>query len=105
MHVIGNPVTIDLRKGVKMLRSAILGLLNGQSVDFVDVMMYVASCFIIIFLVLPLHEYAHARMALKLGDHTAEYVGRVTLNPLGECRSTRRTVYFTVRIRWAKPVR
>lgn len=104
MHVIGNPVTIDLRKGVKMLRSAILGLLNGQSVDFVDVMMYVASCFIIIFLVLPLHEYAHARMALKLGDHTAEYVGRVTLNPLASVDPLGALCILLFGFGWAKPV-
>lgn len=87
-----------------MLRDAIWGLLNGQSVDFIDVMMYVASCIIVILLVLPLHEYAHARMALKLGDHTAEYVGRVTFNPLASVDPLGALCILLFGFGWAKPV-
>ena len=31
---------------------------------------------------LPFHEFAHAWTANKLGDPTARYQGRLTLNPL-----------------------
>lgn len=37
---------------------------------------------IIIFLVIPIHEFAHAWSADKMGDNTARYQGRLTLNPL-----------------------
>lgn len=37
--------------------------------------------FFIIFL-LPVHEFAHAYVATKLGDPTAKNMGRLTLNPL-----------------------
>ena len=36
----------------------------------------------IIILVLSVHEYAHGLVAKKLGDPTAESLGRLTLNPL-----------------------
>ncbi len=36
----------------------------------------------VIFCVLPIHEFAHAFMAHKLGDDTARLSGRMTTNPL-----------------------
>ena len=37
----------------------------------------------VLFLVcMPSHEFAHAYAAYKLGDNTAKYQGRLTLNPL-----------------------
>ena len=37
---------------------------------------------IIFFLAVVIHEYAHAATAYWLGDRTAKYAGRLTLNPL-----------------------
>ncbi len=36
----------------------------------------------VIFCVLPIHEFAHAFVAHKLGDDTARLKGRMTMNPL-----------------------
>ncbi|MFQ6043872.1 MAG: site-2 protease family protein, partial [Candidatus Poribacteria bacterium] len=36
---------------------------------------------IIIIILLTFHEYGHARIANLFGDRTAEYAGRMTLNP------------------------
>lgn len=36
---------------------------------------------VIIIVLLTFHEYAHARIANLFGDRTAEYAGRMTLNP------------------------
>jgi len=36
----------------------------------------------IILVSLSAHEFAHGYIARRLGDHTAEYAGRLTLNPL-----------------------
>ena len=37
---------------------------------------------IVIFMCIPIHEYAHAWAATKLGDDTPRYQGRLSLNPL-----------------------
>ncbi len=52
---------------------------NGLSTDLI-----VNMCVrvFIIFCVLPIHEFAHAYTAHKLGDDTARLSGRMTLNPL-----------------------
>ena len=34
-----------------------------------------------LFMALTFHEFAHGWVARKLGDKTAEYQGRLTLNP------------------------
>ncbi len=36
---------------------------------------------LVLFTAFPVHEYAHTWAADKLGDHTAKYQGRLTLNP------------------------
>ena len=42
------------------------------------------SVFYILVLIMSvvIHEVAHGYAALRYGDHTAEYQGRLTLNPL-----------------------
>lgn len=45
-----------------------------------DPMLFIAS-FVIVILSISIHEFAHAWSALKLGDRTAYFQGRVTLNP------------------------
>lgn len=47
-----------------------------------DVIIRLLVSLFIIFAILPLHEYAHGYVAYKLGDNTAKYSGRLTLNPL-----------------------
>ena len=53
---------------------------------------------------LSLHEFAHAYMALRQGDSTSKYAGRLTLNPLS--RSDARGTLFLLfaGFGWAKPV-
>lgn len=54
--------------------------LNAGSVQ--EVLIGILSMLVIIFAVLPLHEFAHGWVAYKLGDSTAKYNGRLTLNPV-----------------------
>jgi len=59
---------------------------------------------IIILGVLPIHEYAHARMAYKLGDDTAKQMGRLTLNPLAHIDWIGAGLIILFGFGWAKPV-
>lgn len=59
----------------------------------------------IILLSLTVHEYAHAAMANALGDPTARWQGRLTLNPLAHLDVFGTlTLILTQRFGWAKPV-
>lgn len=58
----------------------------------------------IILCILPVHEYAHAWAANKLGDNTAERCGRLTLNPLAHIDWVGAAAIFLVGFGWAKPV-
>ena len=42
----------------------------------------VVAAAIIILVAFPVHEFAHAFAAYRLGDNTARYQGRLTLNPI-----------------------
>ncbi|MBQ7187694.1 MAG: site-2 protease family protein [Ruminococcus sp.] len=59
---------------------------------------------IIIFLVIPIHEYAHAWAATKLGDNTPQYQGRLTLNPLAHVDPIGAICIFFTGFGWGKPV-
>ncbi|MBD3307147.1 site-2 protease family protein [candidate division KSB3 bacterium] len=53
---------------------------------------------------LTLHEFAHARIALRFGDPTALQAGRVTLNPLRHLDPLGTILLLLVGFGWAKPV-
>ena len=53
---------------------------------------------------LTVHEYAHGWVADKLGDPTARYAGRLTLNPLSHLDPLGTIMLFLVHFGWAKPV-
>ena len=50
------------------------------------------------------HELAHAWAALKLGDDTAERMGRITLNPIAHLDPIGTIALILVGFGWAKPV-
>lgn len=50
------------------------------------------------------HEYAHGYAALKLGDPTAKYAGRLTLNPLAHVDPIGLLCMVIFRFGWAKGV-
>lgn len=59
---------------------------------------------LIIFMVLPIHEYAHAFAARKLGDRTAENMGRLSLNPITHIDPIGAICLLLTGFGWAKPV-
>ncbi|MGI6248584.1 MAG: site-2 protease family protein [Acutalibacteraceae bacterium] len=58
----------------------------------------------VIFCVLPIHEYAHALVATKLGDQTARLSGRLTLNPLAHIDPIGALMILLAGFGYAKPV-
>lgn len=65
---------------------------------------YVASICYIIFCSTPLHEYAHARVAVALGDDTPILRGRVTLNPMAHVSPMGALLMLLCGFGYAKPV-
>ncbi|MEX1018052.1 MAG: site-2 protease family protein [Litorilinea sp.] len=58
----------------------------------------------IIFVALPVHEYAHAAMAVALGDPTPRLQGRYTLNPLVHIDPMGAILILFAGFGWARPV-
>ena len=56
------------------------------------------------FAALPVHEYAHAFVADKLGDHTARYQGRLNINPFTHLDLIGSVALVLTGFGWAKPV-
>jgi len=53
---------------------------------------------------MSLHEYAHARVAVAMGDFTPRLTGRLTLNPLAHIDPIGLLMLLVARFGWAKPV-
>ncbi len=51
-----------------------------------------------------IHEYAHARVAVAMGDPTPRLMGRLTLNPMSHIDPIGMLCMFLVHFGWAKPV-
>ena len=75
----------------------ILSLLNGN--------VAYALIFITALLIsLTIHEFAHALVATKLGDPTAKFEGRLTLNPIAHLDPVGTILLLLVGFGWGKPV-
>lgn len=64
----------------------------------------VVARIIVILLILPLHEFAHAFVAKKFGDYTAESSGRLSLNPFKHVDPIGAVLLLLTGFGWAKPV-
>lgn len=62
------------------------------------------SSAIVIFITLPIHEFAHGFAAGKLGDPTARYSGRLSLNPKAHLDPMGALMVLLMGIGWARPV-
>ncbi len=59
---------------------------------------------IAILIAVAVHEWAHAYAAFKLGDPTAKYDDRLTLNPLAHLDPLGTILFVVVGFGWGKPV-
>ena len=64
----------------------------------------IAARILIAALILPFHELAHGWMANKLGDSTAKWMGRLTLNPIKHLDPIGSVLLIFTGYGWAKPV-
>ena len=53
---------------------------------------------------LTVHEFAHAAMAVKMGDPTPRLLGRLTLNPIAHLDPLGLIMLWLFQFGWAKPV-
>ena len=68
--------------------------------DFFDIIVRA----IVLLTAIPVHEAAHAYVADKLGDPTARYMGRLTINPMAHFDLMGSVAMIVCGIGWAKPV-
>ncbi len=88
--------------------SQIVGLFRNLQetgeLNFIYLLMIVISFAVLIFVCLPFHEFAHAFAAHKLGDDTAKWHGRLTLNPLKHLDTFGTLMMVLCGVGYARPV-
>lgn len=72
--------------------------------NFTSAIVYILSSLAVIFLTMPIHEFAHGFVADKLGDPTARYQRRLTLNPFAHIDYIGALAILLFGYGWAKPV-
>ncbi len=77
---------------------------SGGDIDFISVIVALMSSLAVIFLTLPVHEFAHGFIAEKLGDKTPRWQGRITLNPFAHIDWIGAAFIILFGFGWAKPV-
>ena len=78
-------------------------LISGGA-DLTSVIVYIFSSLAVIFLTMPVHEFAHGFAATKLGDNTPRWQGRLTLNPFAHIDWIGAACILLFGFGWAKPV-
>lgn len=80
----------------------LLDLLRGG--ETIDIIIGLCVSAFVVFCVLPIHEFAHAWIANKMGDDTARLSGRLTLSPLAHVDWLGAVMILLVGFGYAKPV-
>ena len=83
-------------------------LLNGTGGNNTAFLWNIIACLIsgtvVVFVTLPIHEYAHGFVATKLGDPTPRWQGRLSLNPLRHIDYFGAIMIYLIGFGYAKPV-
>ena len=87
-----------------MLINLITNVLRGANINYLTVIINLLSSIAVVFLTMPVHEFAHAFVADKLGDPTPRYTGRLTINPFKHIDYTGAAFIILFGFGWAKPV-
>lgn len=81
-----------------------IGDFISGNMSFVELMVYLGSMVFVVFCAAPLHEFAHALAAVKLGDSTPRLQGRLTINPKAHIDPIGALMIFLCGFGYAKPV-
>lgn len=82
-----------------MLRTLFSGNFSMQ-----QIIAQILAVLVVVFLVLPFHEWAHAMTAYCLGDKGIKQRGRLSLNPLSHIDPIGALMLLLIGFGWAKPV-
>lgn len=81
-----------------------MSLFGYANMNKTEIMIMIAAKVFVLLCVLPIHEYAHALIATKLGDKTAKLSGRLTLSPFAHLDIWGSLMILLCGIGYAKPV-
>lgn len=81
----------------------LIDALSGN-LSFKEFIASALSALMIIFLTLPIHEFAHGFVAARLGDPTPKFSGRLSLNPFAHIDYMGALAILLFGFGWAKPV-
>lgn len=70
----------------------------------IDILLKLCARLFVMICILPVHEFAHAFVATKLGDNTARASGRLTINPLAHIDFFGALLILVAGFGYAKPV-
>lgn len=84
-----------------MLNELLTAIKNADIYSLISILI---TAGVLIFVCLPSHEFAHAWAADKLGDSTAKYQGRLTLNPFKHIDPIGAAMMLLIGVGYAKPV-
>lgn len=79
-------------------------VLRGEIGSFSELLFLLLGYVILLGVMMPLHEAAHAWAAVKLGDNTPRWSGRLTLNPLAHIDPVGSLMILLFGIGYAKAV-
>lgn len=79
-------------------------LRSGGHFDIFQVIVQISACAFVVFCTAPIHEFAHAFVAYKMGDKTAKLKGRLTINPFAHINWIGALMILLVGFGYAEPV-
>lgn len=82
---------------ISALRTAI------SSGNFTPVISAILASVFLVFVVIPIHEFAHAWVAVKMGDQTPRLAGGLTLNPMAHIDPVGAIMIALIGFGWGKP--
>jgi len=77
---------------------------NIMDIDILKVLREILVRIPVVFFALGLHEWAHAFVAVKLGDDTPKKLKRLTPNPLKHIDPVGMVVFFVFGFGWSRPI-
>lgn len=77
---------------------------NRGQIELADLIFMIMAYAVIVLVMLPVHEFAHAWASHRLGDDTARWHGRLTLNPFKHLDPMGTLMLVLVGVGYARPV-